>query len=83
MSTTTEEKCVAIVKRMLELANESKPVTIEEDWGGHSATVKVGNAHTHVGWTDVTFDAYVESLYNALHGGPGLSFVKDSHDSAV
>ena len=73
---TTEERCVAIIRQMLDLANKDKSVKIESDFGKFTATVYVGSAHTHIGVPDpdFTFDGYVEQLYNALHGGPGLSF---------
>jgi hypothetical protein len=72
---TTEEKCVAIIKKMVELAKKDKPVTISQDWyGENSATVAIGDSHTHVGWQEATFDDMIEGMYNALHDGPGLSF---------
>mgnify|MGYP003421688912 CR=1 FL=1 len=75
---TTEEKAIAIIKKMLELANEDKPVTISEDWKQpFAATVSVGNSHTHVGCSESTFEQFVDGLYNSLHGGPGLSFAEN------
>ncbi len=76
---TTQEKCEAILKKMLELANEGKPVTLEEDWGGFTGTICVANGHTHVGGIDTedypaTWEQFVDELYNSLHGGPGLSW---------
>lgn len=75
---TTEEKAIAIIKKMLELANRDLPVTISEDWKQpFAATLTVGNAHTHVGWSESTFEQFVDGLYNSLHGGPGLSFIAE------
>ena len=69
------EMCEAIVKKILDLANEEKPVSFESDWGGNSITVNVeGQGHTHCGLPDSSFDVLVEQLYNSLHGGPGLSW---------
>lgn len=77
LNLTDQDKCVAIVKRTLQLANEGKAVKIEDDFGKFTATVCVGHAHTHVGipGSDGSFTQYVENLFNVLHGGPGLSFV--------
>lgn len=83
MSTNTltrEQKCEAIIRRMVEMANESRPVTIEHDWDGWSATIHVrGQGHTHIGSmdppTEETWGQLVDDLYNVLHCGPGLSFV--------
>jgi RNase P subunit RPR2 len=75
---TTEEKAIAIIKKMLELANKDQPVTISEDWKNpFAATVTIGDSHTHVGWEESTFEQFVDGLYNSLHGGPGLSFAKE------
>lgn len=75
---TTEEKAVAIIRKILELANKDQPVTISEDWKQpFAATLTVGDAHTHVGWSESTFEQFVDGLYNSLHGGPGLSFVTE------
>ncbi|HWQ54841.1 MAG TPA: hypothetical protein VN442_14235 [Bryobacteraceae bacterium] len=71
---TTQEKCEAILRKMLELANDGKPVTLREDWGGNSATIAAGDSHTHVGFTDIPWEQFVDQLYNSLHGGPGLSW---------
>lgn len=76
----TEQKAIAILKKMLEFANQDKPVTIAEDWHSpFAATLIIGDSHTHIGmWQpDGTFEQFVDSLYNSLHGGPGLSFVKE------
>src|SRR5437868_4201619 len=47
---TRPEKCEAILVKMLDLANEGRPVRLAaEDWGGLAATLGVGDRHTHVG----------------------------------
>lgn len=76
----TPDKCVAILQRIIELANSGKSVSFEEDWGGNSLTVNVDGGHNHVGLPDCPFDLFVDNLYNSLHGGPGLSWVYSSSD---
>lgn len=81
---TTQEKSEAILKKIVELANAGKTVSFDEDWGGNSLTIHVGDGHTHVGGVgslddagnhvDSEFDQLVDELYNSLHGGPGLSW---------
>lgn len=76
---TRSEKCEAILKKMLEMINKSgKRVTLEYDFGDHTATIYDDRAHTHVGVpgnpTEDTWNIFVENLYNSLHGGPGLSW---------
>jgi hypothetical protein len=70
----TQEKCEAIIRKMIELANESGQVLFEEDFGGNSITIVVGNSHTHVGYPDAPFELLVNNIYDSLHGGPGLSW---------
>jgi len=76
----TADKCEAVIRRIVELANAGKPVTFEEDWGGNSLTINVGSGHTHVGYDDAPFDLLVDNLYNTLHGGPGLSWAGPGPD---
>ena len=76
----TPDKCVAILQRIVELANSGKIVSFEEDWGGNSLTVNVDGGHTHVGLPDNSFDLLADNLYNSLHGGPGLSWAGPSPD---
>ena len=78
----TTEKCEAILKKMLEIANNSGPqsdtyVSIGPDWGEFSATVVIGESHTHIGMSgeDGDWETFVNQLYAVLHGGPGLSWV--------
>ena len=73
---TTQEQCEAILKKILELANDGKPVTISADWGGFALTIAVAGSHTHVGDdTCGTWEQLIGQLYDVLHGGPGLSWV--------
>jgi len=73
---TTQEKCEAIIRKMVDLANEDKPVTISEDWKCKNAcTIAVGDSHTHVGWRDATFEQMIDGMYNTLIEEKGLSFV--------
>lgn len=71
---TTADKCEAIVRKIVELCNEGKPVGFEEDFGGNTLTIFVEKMHTHVGVPDGDFDLLVDNLYNSMHGGPGLSW---------
>jgi len=75
---TTDEKCAAILKKILETVNEGgreSYVAFRPDWDGYSATVEVNGGHSHVGWTDHTWDQYVDLLYQLLCEGRGLSWV--------
>lgn len=73
---TTEEKCKAILQRMVEIANEGTPIGFEEDWGGWTATITKGKMHTHVGipGKNTNFDVMVNNLYDLLVKGKGLSW---------
>lgn len=62
---------------MLEDVNQGSEVRLERDFGGNTLTVNVGNAHTHCGVPDGTWDLLVDNLYNSLYGGPGLSWHKE------
>lgn len=79
----TAKKCEAIVRMIVELANEKGIVSFEEDMGGNSLTILVGQAHTHVGMREAPFEQLVENLYNSLHGGPGLSWYDPSKDKPL
>lgn len=73
----TKDKAEAILRKMLELANSDKPVTIEADFYNFTATIHVGGKHTHVGIPgkeDGSWEQFVDNLYDVLHGGPGLSW---------
>lgn len=76
----TAEKCEAILRKMLDIANDSGEsdtfIAIGPDWGEFSATVMIGNSHTHIGLSgeDGDWESFVDQLYNLLHGGSGLSW---------
>jgi len=72
----TPEKCEAIIKKIVELANDGKKIAFEEDWGSNSLTIYINELHTHAGYSGATFDLLVDNLYNSLHGGSGLSWAK-------
>ncbi len=73
---TTEEKCKAILQKIVELANEGKPIGFERDFGHWTATITKGKMHTHVGvpGKDGNFDILVNNLYDLLIKGEGLSW---------
>lgn len=78
---TTEEKCVAIIKKMVEFANNDQPVTISEDWKSKFAcTIAIGDSHTHVGlWDRIegsSFELMIDNMYDVMHGDGGLSFAE-------
>lgn len=72
-----QEKCEAILRRVVEIVNKDGVVAFEDDFGGNTLTVIAGQGHTHVGVPDGSFELLVENLYNTLHGGPGLSWVPE------
>ena len=70
-----------ILKAILEFANRGEWVTFSEDWGKNTLTVTLDlmtryedNKHTHCGTPEGTFDELVNSLYNLLVKGKGLSW---------
>jgi hypothetical protein len=73
---TTAEKCKLILEKIVELANEGKPIGFEQDFGGWTATIAKGKMHTHVGipGKDGNFDILVNNLYDLLIKGKGLSW---------
>ena len=85
-SPTFEEQCVAIVRALMEsVCVEGKTVTLEPDFSGYTLTVvevwedggkQVGD-HTHTGYPDCSLEDGVESLYDTLTGGPGLSWHRE------
>lgn len=76
---TTQERSEAILKKILEMANNGNKVAFEEDWGGNSLTISSNTAHTHVGDQDGSWESLVEGLYRSLIEGGGLSW----HDPAA
>jgi hypothetical protein len=73
---TTDEKCRAILEKFVQILDKDIPIELEPDFGGNTMTISVGGSHTHVGIPppDDDFDLMVDNLYNAVHGGPGLSW---------
>lgn len=79
---TTQELCVNIIKRMIVLANEEKPVTISDDYRSDNAcTLTIGKYHTHVGSWNGTFEEMIESMHNALTDNPDLSFILNENNT--
>lgn len=64
----------AIIAKIAELANAGKTVSFTEDFGGNTLTIHVGSAHTHCGCPGGPITNLIDSLYNSLHDGPGLSW---------
>lgn len=79
---TTDEKCAAILKKILEIVNKGDKfdtfVKFTQDWGGNGATIEINGSHTHVGWTDFTWEQYVDSLYNTICNDKGLSWCENN-----
>lgn len=63
----TSHKCVAIMRRIVELVNADEQVAFTRDWGGNSLTVFTHGTHAHVGDPDGSFESMVDSLYHTLH----------------
>lgn len=73
---TIAEKCKLVLEKIVELANEGKPIGFEQDFGGWTATITKGKMHTHVGipGKEGNFDILVNNLYDLLIKGQGLSW---------
>jgi hypothetical protein len=67
-------KAEAIIKKIIELANEGRVIRFEEDMGGNSLTIYIDELHTHVGCPESRFDVLLDNLYDSLTEGPGLSW---------
>jgi len=37
-------------------------------------TIRIGNLHTHCGYSGAEWELLIDNLYNSLHDGPGLSW---------
>lgn len=70
---TNAEKCEEILKKILEISNKEN-FSFERDWGNFTSTILIGNRHTHIGIPGGTWDDYVDSLYDCLIKGNGLSW---------
>lgn len=71
---STEEMSKEILLKIFELVNKGINVEFEEDWGKGTITIYCGDRHTHCGFPDATADELIESIYNTLIKGVGLSF---------
>lgn len=73
---TTEEKCKAILQKIIKLINEDKPIGFERDFGNWTATITKNKMHTHVGipGDDGSFNILVNNLYDLLIKESGLSW---------
>lgn len=78
---TIEQKAMAIIVRIIELANQEDDgrrskiaVGFSADWGGNSMTVWRGNKHSHVGLPESTTQECIDQLYMLLCLGAGSSW---------
>jgi len=60
---------------------QERSIALTPDWGGDTLTIELSDrGHTHCGYPDdpdeMTYRALLSGLYNAITGGPGLSFVR-------
>lgn len=66
---TTPDRCVAIVEKLLELANKGDKIILEKDWGGNTLTIYFNDdyiKHTHVGVPGGNFNILVRDLSGVL-----------------
>jgi hypothetical protein len=74
----TDKKCREIMEAIVEIANREGLVAFEEDFGGNTLTILVGqkekSRHTHVGNPDSSFVELVDSLHKTLIGKNGLTW---------
>jgi len=81
---TRQEKCEAILEYILRAVadEDSNSITFEPDYGYGSATIVIGNAHTHVGLDDSSysederFGIFVDNLHAQFLRGRGLSWAE-------
>lgn len=78
---TTADKCEAILRHILDKCNEKAETDpmgcvmgFGPDWGGNALTVWLEGQHTHVGYNGASWDDLINSLYNNLCKGVGLSW---------
>jgi hypothetical protein len=81
---TTAEQCEAILRRIVELVNgqPDRRVGFMPDWGGHSLTVCIDDAHSHVGDVQATWPELVTGLYRLLCEDTGLGFCAPGQQSS-
>ena len=75
----TKQKCFSIFKKIVELnqdINDRQGISFTPDWAGNSLTIEAKGLHSHCGDPDGDFDQLINSLYNLLCKGKGLSFKK-------
>lgn len=66
-----------ILCKLVELINKGHVITFEADiYGENTLTLYIDNLHTHCGVPGGSFDDLVESLYELLVNGRGLSFAR-------
>lgn len=74
----TDKKCREILEKMISLANEKGQIAFEEDFGGNTLTILLGQGneliHTHVGVPDCSFEVLIDQLHGTLVEGCGLSW---------
>jgi hypothetical protein len=63
-----------ILRKLVELINQGHVIALASDLGGNTLTLCIDNLHTHCGVPGGSFDNLVESLYELLVNGRGLSF---------
>ncbi len=73
-----DKKCQEIMEVIVELANKEGFIGFEEDFGGNTLTILLGqkdsHRHTHIGSTDSSFAELVDDLHRTLIGKSGLSW---------
>lgn len=66
-----------ILRKLVELINKGHVITLEaDDFGENTLTLHIDDLHTHCGVPDGSFDDLVESLYELVVNGRGLSFAR-------
>jgi hypothetical protein len=70
----TDKMAKEILLKIFKMANQGTNIEFEEDMGDGTITIYYGDRHTHCGFPDATDDELIESIYNTLIKGRGLSF---------
>lgn len=71
---STEKMSKEILLKIFEMVNQGTNIEFEEDMGEGTVTIYCGDRHTHCGFPNATDDELIESIYNTLIEGRGLSF---------
>ena len=66
------ERLREVISGLVDLVNNSEPVTLAEDFGGNTLTICTGPFHTHCGVPDGGLDILIDHLHNLLVNGTGL-----------